>query len=173
MCKFSICPTLGVSGAFSGSLFCCRCVLLRNDSDLLEIPARTEDEPRSIVIGQIGGKQWSAVITSRDADIRIISVRRSRAEEVACMKAKKFDSDFDQDKEITDALDLSKAKRPKQEQKRVNVDFPTWMTEMLDKEAGRLGVTRQSIIKICLAERLEQSTSNKSMQPDGQQAGRR
>lgn len=89
------------------------------------------------------------------------------------MKAKKFDSDFDQGRDITSALDLSKARRPKQNQKRVNVDFPTWMIEMLDKEARRLGVTRQSIIKIWLAERLERSTSNKSMQTDGQQAGRR
>ena len=76
------------------------------------------------------------------------------------MKAKKFDSDFDQGKDITDSLDLSKARRPKQQQKRVNVDFPTWMIEMLDREAGRLGVTRQSIIKVWLAERLEQSPSN-------------
>ena len=72
------------------------------------------------------------------------------------MKAKKFDSNFDQGKNITSALDLSKARRPKQERKRVNVDFPTWMIEMLDKEARRLGVTRQSIIKVWLAERLEQ-----------------
>ena len=76
------------------------------------------------------------------------------------MKAKKFDSDFDQGKDITGSLDLSKGRRPKQQQKRVNVDFPTWMIEMLDREAGRLGVTRQSIIKVWLAERLEQSKSN-------------
>jgi hypothetical protein len=76
------------------------------------------------------------------------------------MKAKKFDSDFDQGKDITDSLDISKARRPKQQQKRVNVDFPTWMIEMLDREARRLGVTRQSIIKVWLAERLEQSTPN-------------
>ena len=76
------------------------------------------------------------------------------------MKAKEFDSDFDQGKDITGSLDISKARRPKQQQKRVNVDFPTWMVEMLDREAGRLGVTRQSIIKVWLAERLEQSTSN-------------
>ena len=88
------------------------------------------------------------------------------------MKAKKFDRDFDQGKDVTGALDLSKARRPKQEQRRVNVDFPTWMIEELDKEASRLGVTRQSIIKVWLAERLEQSTSNRSMQADGQQAGR-
>ena len=78
------------------------------------------------------------------------------------MKAKKFDRDFDQGKDITGALDLAKARRPKQEQRRVNVDFPTWMIEMLDKEAGRLGVTRQSIIKIWLAERLEQSDGQKA-----------
>jgi hypothetical protein len=82
------------------------------------------------------------------------------------MKAKKFDADFDSGKDITDSLDLSKARRPLQEQKRVNVDFPKWMIESLDKEASRLGVTRQSIIKVWLAERLEQVTSNKSLKSD-------
>jgi biotin operon repressor len=77
------------------------------------------------------------------------------------MKAKKFDSDFDSGKDVTGALDLSRARRPLQEHKRVNVDFPTWMIESLDREASRLGVTRQSIIKVWLAERLEQSASNK------------
>lgn len=77
------------------------------------------------------------------------------------MKAKKFDADFDNGKSVANALDLSKARRPLQAQKRVNVDFPTWMIESLDKEASRLGVTRQSIIKVWLAERLEQSASNK------------
>ena len=71
------------------------------------------------------------------------------------MKAKKFDSDFDNGENIMGALDLSKIGRPNQEQKRVNVDFPVWMIEALDKEASRLGVTRQSIIKVWLAERLE------------------
>ncbi len=73
------------------------------------------------------------------------------------MKAKKLDSDFDAGKDITDSLDLSKEYRPLQEQKSVNIDFPVWMIESLDREAGRLGVTRQSIIKVWLAERLEQS----------------
>ena len=73
------------------------------------------------------------------------------------MKAKDFDQQFDEDVDITQSLDLSKAKRVLQEQKRVNVDFPTWMIESLDREAGILGVTRQSIIKIWLAERLEQA----------------
>lgn len=76
------------------------------------------------------------------------------------MKAKTFDSDFDAGKDISHALDGSTVRRPLQEQRRVNVDFPAWMIDSLDKEAGRLGVTRQSIIKVWLAERLEQSASN-------------
>ena len=71
------------------------------------------------------------------------------------MKAKKFEQQFDEGVDITASLDLSKAKRVLQEQKRVNVDFPTWMIDSLDREAGKLGVTRQSIIKVWLAERLE------------------
>jgi hypothetical protein len=77
------------------------------------------------------------------------------------MKAKKFDSDFDSGKDVSAVLDIAKARRPLQKQRRVNVDFPDWMIESLDKEASRLGVTRQSIIKIWLAERLEQLASSK------------
>ena len=71
------------------------------------------------------------------------------------IKAQTFDRIFDEGKSIVDQRDLSKARRPKLEQKRVNVDFPIWMINSLDKEAKRLGVPRQSIIKIWLAERLE------------------
>ncbi len=70
------------------------------------------------------------------------------------MKAREFDNKFDEGKDISKYLDISKAMRPKQEQKRVNVDFPLWMIQLLDKEARRLGVPRQSIIKVWLAERL-------------------
>ncbi len=73
------------------------------------------------------------------------------------MKAKDFDQLRDEDIDIAQSLNLLKTKRVSQEQKRVNVDFPTWMIESLDREAGMLGVTRQSIIKIWLAERLEQA----------------
>jgi len=75
------------------------------------------------------------------------------------MKAEEFDRLFDQGKDITHLLDLASARRPNQEQKRVNVDFPVWMVNKLDKEAKRLGVTRQSIIKVWLAERLERTHS--------------
>lgn len=73
------------------------------------------------------------------------------------MKAKTFDSDFDSGKNVSRELDLSKARRVNQAPQRVNVDFPVWMVEALDREAKRLGVTRQSIIKVWLAERLEQT----------------
>jgi hypothetical protein len=83
------------------------------------------------------------------------------------MKAKNFDTKFDDNKsDIIGEIDLSTIKRPNQEQKRVNVDFPVWMVEFLDKEANRVGVTRQSIIKVWLAERLEQSAFNKSKHTD-------
>ena len=82
------------------------------------------------------------------------------------MKAKKFEQQFDEGVDITASLDLSKAKRVLQEQKRVNVDFPTWMIDSLDREAGRLGVTRQSIIKVWLAERLEMLGSNPPFKQD-------
>ena len=71
------------------------------------------------------------------------------------MKANEFDKEFDENTNIIRHLDLSKIKRPKQEQKRVNVDFPLWMIDLLDKEAKRLGVPRQSIIKVWVAERLK------------------
>jgi len=71
------------------------------------------------------------------------------------MKANEFEKKFDENENITEHLDLSKLRRPKQEQKRVNVDFPLWMINLLDKEAKRLGVPRQSIIKVWVAERLE------------------
>jgi hypothetical protein len=71
------------------------------------------------------------------------------------MKAKEFDAKFDKGGDISENIDVSKAKRPKQEQKRVNVDFPIWMVNLLDREAKRLGVPRQAIIKVWVAERLE------------------
>lgn len=74
------------------------------------------------------------------------------------MKAREFDKKFDEGEDISKYLNISKAKRPKQEQKRVNVDFPMWMIQLLDKEARRLGVPRQSIIKVWVAERLEKAS---------------
>jgi Ribonuclease toxin, BrnT, of type II toxin-antitoxin system len=92
------------------------------DDMLLEIPARSSDEPRFLIIGTIDNK-------------------------------------FDSGGDITSELGVSKARRLNQEPKRINVDFPIWMIESLDREAKRLGVTRQSIIKIWLAEMLERRAS--------------
>ena len=76
------------------------------------------------------------------------------------MKASEFDKKFDDGVEdIMGDLNMSTATRPLKEQRRVNVDFPVWMVESLDREASRLGVTRQSIIKVWIAERLEQKAS--------------
>jgi hypothetical protein len=72
------------------------------------------------------------------------------------MKAEVFDQKFDDDQEdIIDDLDLSQLRRPGYEQRRIDIDFPVWMIEALDREALRLGVSRQSIIKVWIAERLE------------------
>ena len=73
------------------------------------------------------------------------------------MKAKEFDKRFDNGQDVTEFLDHSKARRPDREQRRVNVDFPAWMIDSLDREAKRLGVTRQSLIKVWIAERLEKA----------------
>jgi len=75
------------------------------------------------------------------------------------MKAKEFDKKFDEGKNISKYLDISKAQRPGQEQKRVNVDFPIWMIHSLDKESKHLGVPRQSVIKVWIAERLKESAT--------------
>lgn len=75
------------------------------------------------------------------------------------MKAKEFDKKFDEGEDISSYLDFSGARRPGQEQKRVNVDFPLWMIHALDKVAKRLGVPRQSIIKVWIAQRLEKANA--------------
>ena len=74
------------------------------------------------------------------------------------MKARELDKKFDDGEDISKHLDISKAHRPEQDEKRVNVDFPLWMIHLLDKEAKRLGVPRQAVIKMWLAERLEKAS---------------
>ena len=71
------------------------------------------------------------------------------------MKSKEFDKKFDEGEDVSEHLDFSMATRPGREQKRVNVDFPIWMIQSLDREAQRLGVPRQSVIKVWIADRLE------------------
>ena len=75
------------------------------------------------------------------------------------MKAKTFDRKFDTGDRVVDQLDLNRSRRVGTDPKRVNVDFPAWMVDSLDREARRLGVTRQSLIKLWLADRLGQAAS--------------
>jgi len=74
------------------------------------------------------------------------------------MKAEEFDKKFDEGEDVSQYLDRSKARRPALSQRRVNVDFPLWMVQLLDKEAKRMGVPRQSIIKLWVAERLKKAS---------------
>ncbi len=88
------------------------------------------------------------------------------------MKAKDFDKKFEEGQEdIVEDLDLSSARRVNQEQKRINVDFPAWVVESLDREASRIGVTRQSIIKVWLVERLQAEAANKPLNQDNVSGG--
>ncbi len=75
------------------------------------------------------------------------------------MKAREFEEKFDRGEDITSELDLEQAQRRNQQPRRINVDFPEWMIESLDREAKRLGITRQSIIKVWIAEMLERRVS--------------
>ena len=80
------------------------------------------------------------------------------------MKAKEFDQKFEEDQEgIVADLDLSTAQRVNLQSKRINVDFPTLVIEALDREAAQIGVTRQSIIKLWLVERLQTEGSQTSV----------
>ncbi len=129
--------------------------VLWGDPDRLQVFARTQGEPRLILIGRIHDKHWSAVFTIRGDVTRIISVRRCRTTEVESMKSETFDKKFDAGEDVSKYLDFANATRPGREQKRVNVDFPVWMIQSLDREAKRLGVPRQSVIKVWIADRLE------------------
>lgn len=71
------------------------------------------------------------------------------------MKTTEFDAKFDAGEDVSNAVDWSKARRRNDQPKRVNVDFPAWVVNRLDKEARHLGVTRQSLIKLWIAEKLQ------------------
>ena len=71
------------------------------------------------------------------------------------MKAREFEKKFEAGEELGDALDFSRARRPNLELRRVNVDFPAWVVDSLDRQAKRLGITRQALIKIWIAQQLE------------------
>ncbi len=73
------------------------------------------------------------------------------------MKAKEFDKKFDSGEDMMKYVDLSKARRVNQELKRVNIDFPVWIIEKLDKKSKKLGITRQSLVKVWIAQKLKEA----------------
>lgn len=75
-------------------------------------------------------------------------------------KASEFDRAFDEGEDVTDKLDVEKARRVNYETRRVNVDFPDWMIRALDHEAKRLGITRQALIKLWIANQLDRKKAS-------------
>lgn len=77
------------------------------------------------------------------------------AKKESTITAKELDRRFDDGEDISEFLDKKKAYRPNLGQRRVNVDLPNWIIDSLDSEAKRIGVTRQSIIKVWISERIK------------------
>jgi len=126
---------------------------LWSDPRLLEVPARTDDEPRLSADSGIGtGPRCVSAAGTTFGSSRCDALARGRSN---AMKAVEFDRKFDNGEDIDDQVDWSRARRPNTRMKRVNVDFPMWMVEGLDVQARRLGITRQSLIKFWIAERLQ------------------
>lgn len=129
----------------------------RDDKHVV-IAARIGAEERFIVIGRIADKHWSAVVTYRGEECGSSRFEGPGTRRFERMDAAEFDKKFDEGLEdIMGDLDMSTATRPRLKPRRVNVDLPVWMVEALDDEAMRLGVPRQSIIKVWIAERLEKT----------------
>ena len=127
---------------------------LWDDEYLLEVPARTEDEPRSMSLAGFATESGRPSSPAEKSGYASSPCAARGKRNRLYMKAKELDKIFDAGGNITQYLDLARARRVNESPQRVNVDFPVWMIHSLDKEAGRLGVTRQSIIKIWISERL-------------------
>lgn len=76
------------------------------------------------------------------------------------IKAKDFDAAFERGEDVTKYINKSKSRRPNEQLRRVNIDFPAWVIESLDKEARRLGVTRQSLVKMWIAQKVKEETAS-------------
>ena len=133
------------------------------DPNAIELPARSEAEPRKMLIASMGGKVWSSIFTKRGATVRIISVRAHTQRRSKFMSSKtkttskNLEQRFEQGEDVLDYFDLSKASKPNLTPQKVNVDFPAWVVSALDREANRHGVPRQSLIKVWIVERLEKA----------------
>jgi uncharacterized DUF497 family protein len=133
---------------------------LWRDADLAVAPALAGPEPRFLAIGKIDGKVWTAIFTWRDDRLRLFQCAARGQLRSSIMKkisSDAFDRKFDEGEDISEFVDWSKMRRRGREIRRVNVDFPAWVVEALDREASRLGVTRQALVKLWIAERLDRA----------------
>lgn len=129
--------------------------LLWNDSDLVEISAKNIDEPRTIFIGKLRTNIGQQLAHFGDLRCVLFLSGGHAKTKPNFMKAEELDKKFDEGEDVLEHFDLSTIKLTNRAIKRVNVDFPSWMVKSLDKEATRIGVSRQSLIKLWLSERLE------------------
>jgi len=131
---------------------------LWKDPDRALAPVLTGGEARFVAIGKIGDKVWrqfSRGATIASESFRFVARERTRSSVMKKFSAKAFDAKFDAGDDIDAFVDWAKMRRPGRDTRRVNVDFPGWIVEALDREAGRLGVTRQALVKLWIAERLD------------------
>lgn len=126
------------------------------DPNRVEFTARFKDEERHGLVAIHEQRLWCAIFTLRGANIRIISVRgREHMKRISTMTAHEFDERFDQGEDISTFVDASTIRRPGLNARRVNVDFPEWMIQNLDRESKLIGVSRQALIKLWIAERIQ------------------
>lgn len=126
-----------------------------DDSWMLEAPTRSEDEPRFLGVEKIEGRHRATVYAFRGENFRASRFAGPGNRRLTTMKAYEFDQKSDSGEDVSDLVDWSKAQRKNLQTKRVNVDFPAWMVSRLDRQAKQLGVERQSLIKMWIAERLQ------------------
>lgn len=130
---------------------------LWNDSKRVTFVARVKDEERLGIIGSYQKKVWCGIFTMREDRVRIISIRRAKKmKKKSTITAKEFDARFDRGEDISAFIDEGSIQRPGLEARRVNVDFPEWIIKNLDVESRMIGVSRQSLIKLWISERLQQ-----------------
>ncbi len=140
------------------------------DQNYIELPLPFTSEPLTAVIGKIGPDLWTAIATQRGENIWIISVRRAHPKEEKSMHktdsitsqdgretitAQEFDRRLEAGEDVSQFMDVAKARRPGREVQRVNVDFPKTFLAEIDREADRVGVPRQAWIKTALASALK------------------
>ena len=129
---------------------------LWKDPNGLEVPAQSKTEPRNALIAHFSTKFGQSY--SRYAKRKLESYHAGgleMAKKEHTITAEEFDRRFDDGEDITQFLDFDQAYRPNLEQRRVNLDLPNWMIDTLDREAKRVGVTRQSIMKVWISERIK------------------